>query len=89
MIFVMEEDKNLLVIAVKEHLPKEDNDLQAEEAVAPELSAQLLVKNRDKFEVLGGIVDWWLYVKNIKSEEKGYIPSTCVVPLKDDLTDEE
>ena len=88
----MEGDKNLLVIAVTEHLPKEDDDLQAEEAeeaVAPELSAQLLVKNRDKFEVLGDIVDWWLYVKNIESEEKGYIPITCVVPLKDDLTDEE
>jgi len=85
----MEEDKNLLVIAVTEHLPKEDDDLQAEEAAAPELSAQLLVKNRDKFEVLGRDVDWWLYVKNLESEEKGYIPSTCVVPLKDDLTHEE
>ena len=84
-----ENKKVLLVIAVNEHKPNEDDDLKAQEAVytAPDLSAQLLVERGDKFEVLGGAVDWWLYVKHLASEDKGYIPSTCVVPLKDDLTD--
>jgi len=86
-----ESRKALLVIAINEHRPKDDDDLETEEAVytAPDLSAQLTVKRSDKFEVLGGAVDWWLYVKHLGSEEKGYIPSTCVVPLKDDLTNEE
>ena len=86
-----ENRKVLLVIAVNEHKPNEDDDLKAQEAVytAPDLSAQLSVERGDKFEVLGGAVDWWLYVKHLGSEEKGYIPSTCVVPLKDDLTDDE
>ena len=83
--------KNLLVVAVSAHDPNVDDDLEAAEAVftAPDISSQLPVKRGDKFEVLGRDVDWWLYVKNVENEEKGYIPSTCVVPLKDDLTFEE
>ena len=83
--------KNLLVIAVSTHDPNQDDDLKAQEAVdtAPDVSVQLSVKRKEKFEVLGRNVDWWLYVKRVNSEDKGYIPSTCVVPLKDDLTHEE
>ena len=83
--------KNLLLVAVSAHNPNVDDDLEAAEAVftAPDISSQLPVKRGDKFEVLGRDVDWWLYVKNVENEEKGYIPSTCVVPLKDDLTNEE
>ena len=82
---------DLLVIAVSAHDPNEDDDLKAEEAVftAPDVSAQMPVKRGEKFEVLGRDVDWWLYVKHLGSGEKGYIPSTCVVPLKDDLTNEQ
>ena len=86
-----ENKKVLLVIAVSEHKPKEDDDLETEEAVytAPDLSAQLSVERGDRLEVLGGDVDWWLYAKHLGSGEKGYIPSTCVMPLKDDLTNDE
>ena len=86
-----ENKKPLLVVAVSEHKPKDEDDLKMEEAVntAPDLSAQLSVERGDRFEVLGGDVDWWLYVKHHGSGEKGYIPSTCAVPLKDDLTEEE
>ena len=86
-----ESRKALLVIAVNEHKPKDHDDLETEEAVytAPDLSAQLSVERGDKFEVLGGDVDWWLYVKHLGSGEKGYIPSTCVVPLRDDLDNDE
>lgn len=86
-----ENKKTLLVIAVSEHKPKYDDDLKTEEAVytAPDLSAQLSVERGDKFDVLGGDVNWWLYVKHLDSGEKGYIPSTCVVPLKDNVTEEE
>ena len=83
--------KDLLVIAVSAHDPNQDDDLKTQEAVdtAPDVSAQLIVKRGEKFEVLGRDVDWWLYVKDVSSGEKGYIPSTCVVPLKDDMTHEE
>ncbi|KAL9964378.1 hypothetical protein ACROYT_G028009 [Oculina patagonica] len=83
--------KDLLVIAVSVHDPNQDDDLETQEAVdtAPDVSAQLSVKRGEKFEVLGRDVDWWLYVKHVGSGEKGYIPSTCVVPLKDDMTHEE
>ena len=88
----MAEDKNnLLVIGVSAHQPNEEDDLEMQQAVdtAPDVSAQLSVALGEKFEVLGENVDWWLYVKCISSGEKGYIPSTCVAPLKDDLTNEE
>lgn len=83
--------KDLLVIAVTAHDPNQDDDLNAQEAVdtAPDVSVQLSVKRKEKFEVLGRNVGWWLYVRRVDNEEKGYIPSTCVVPLKDDLTHEE
>ena len=86
------QDKNdLLVIGISVHKPNEEDDLESQQAVdtAPDVSAQLSVEVGEKFEVLGRDVDWWLYVKCISSGEKGYIPSTCVVPLKDDLTNEE
>ena len=83
--------KDLLVVAVQKHKPNEEDDLESEQAVntSPDVAAQLSVEIGEKFEVLGRDVDWWLYVKQVSSGEKGYIPSTCVVPLKDDLTQEE
>lgn len=83
--------KDLLVVAVQKHKPNEEDDLDSEQAVntSPDVAAQLSVEIGEKFEVLGRDVDWWLYVKQVSSGEKGYIPSTCVVPLKDDLTQEE
>jgi len=88
----MAKDKSdLLVVGIGVHKPNEEDDLESQQAVntAPDVSAQLSVELGEKFEVLGRDVDWWLYAKSISSGEKGYIPSTCVVPLKDDLTNEE
>ena len=84
-------ERKLVVLAVSEHKPKEEDDLETQQAVdtAPDLSAQLSVAHGEKFEVLGRDVDWWLYVQRVSSGEKGYIPNTCVVPLKDNLTNEE
>ncbi|XP_022801995.1 multidrug resistance-associated protein 1-like [Stylophora pistillata] len=86
-----ETKKDLLVIAVTAHDPNQEDDLKAQEAMdtAPDVSVQLSIMRKEKFEVLGRNVGWWLYVKRVDKEEKGYIPSTCVVPLKDDLTHEE
>lgn len=83
--------KDLFVVAVQKHKPNEEDDLESEQAVntSPDVAAQLSVEIGEKFEVLGRDVDWWLYVKHVGSGEKGYIPSTCVVPLKDNLTQEE
>ena len=84
----MAEDKNnLLAIGISVHKPNEEDDHESQQA--PYVSAQLSVALGEKFEVLGKNVDWWLYVKCISSGEEGYIPSTCVAPLKDDLTNEE
>ena len=82
---------DLIVIAVHNHNPKEDDDLQIKEIVssAPDLFAQLPVQRGEKFDVLGRHVGWWLYVQHLGGSGKGYIPSTCVVPLKDNLTNEE
>ena len=87
----MADEKSVTVLAVRFHNPKEDDDLEAAEAVntAPDLSVQLEVHRGQKFQVLGGDVDWWLYVTSLKSGEKGYIPSTCVVPLKENLSAQE
>lgn len=86
-----ENENNLVVIAVSEHKLDIDDDKKTEEAAskAPDVSSQLTVEKGNKFYVLGGDVDWWLYVKRFGGEEKGYIPSSCVVPLKDDLTDKQ
>ena len=86
-----EGERDLIVVAVQIHKPNEEDDLEAEETVntSPDVSAQLSVEIGEKFEIRGRNVDWWLYVKKVDSGEKGYIPSTCVVPLKDDLTQEE
>ena len=86
-----QEKKNLCVIAVTSHDPNNDDDLKAQEAVftAPDLSAQLSVNRGERFQVLDRDVGWWLYVRDVHSDRKGYIPSTCVVPIKDDLTTEE
>ena len=86
-----ENPKSLIVIAVSDHNPSESDDLNREEVVftAPDLSVQLSVQRGQKFEVLGRNVAWWLYVKSLDSKETGYIPSTCVVPLNDDITTEE
>ena len=86
------EDKaNITVIGVRIRNPREDDDLGATEAVstAPDLSVQLEVHRGEKFEVQGRQVDWWLYGKSLKSGKQGYIPSVCVVPLRDDLTAKE
>lgn len=86
-----ENENNLVVIAVNEHKHDVDDDKKTEEAVstAPDASSQLTVGKGDKFDVLGGDVDWWLYVKRFGGEEKGYIPSSCVIPLKNGLTDKQ
>ena len=66
------------------------DDPEEEEAAqtAPEQSVQLLAKRGKKFVVLGP-VGWWLYVKRFDSDETGYIPSTHVAPITDDLSCEE
>ena len=78
--------RDLLVVAVQKHKPKEEDDLGSEQAMntSPGVAAQLSVEIGEKFEVLGRDVDCWLYEKHVGSGEESYIPSTCV-----DLTQEE
>ena len=88
-----ENEKTLVVIhvAVSEHKPSNDNDKAKEEVVdaAPDVSSHLPIQKGDKFDVLGGDLDWWFFIKQFGGEEKGCIPNCWAVPLKDDLTDEQ
>ena len=86
-------NKKLTLLAVCGHNVQEDDDLEAAhvEAInsAPNFSVQLEVHRGEKFQVLDQDLDWWLYVTSLKSGEKGYIPSTCVAPLKENLSAQE
>ncbi|XP_015764590.1 PREDICTED: multidrug resistance-associated protein 1-like [Acropora digitifera] len=83
--------KVLKVVAVSVHDPHHVDDSEHDDAAltAPDIASQLPVKTGDTFEVFGRDVNWWLYVKHLESEKKGYIPSTCVVPMKEDAANEE
>ena len=83
--------KVLKVVAVSVHDPHHVDDSEHDDAAltAPDIASQLSVKTGDTFEVFGRDVNWWLYVKHLESEKKGYIPSTCVVPMKEDAANEE
>ncbi|XP_044166542.1 ATP-binding cassette sub-family C member 3-like [Acropora millepora] len=83
--------KVLKVVAVSVHDPHHVDESEHDDAAltAPDIASQLPVKTGDTFEVFGRDVNWWLYVKHLESEKKGYIPSTCVVPMKEDAANEE
>ncbi|KAK2566616.1 Multidrug resistance-associated protein 1 [Acropora cervicornis] len=83
--------KVLKVVAVSVHDPHHVDDSEHDDAAltAPDIASQLPVKTGDTFEVFGRDVNWWLYVKHLESEKKGYIPSTCVVPMKEDAANED
>ena len=78
---------DLVVIVLRSYYPELNDDLETEELTqtAPEQSVQLLAKRGKKFVVLGP-VGWWLYVKRFGEDETGYIPSTHVAPITDDLS---
>ena len=84
-------EKGLRVVAVSAHDPHQVDDHEQDEAAltAPDVASQLPVKTADTFEAFGRDVNWWLYVTHLESGKKGYIPSTCVVPVKDDSANEE
>ena len=57
---------------------------------APTAQAQLSFYKGQCFEILTrNIKSWWLYVRCVSSQKEGFIPSICVVPLREDLDDEK
>ena len=86
--------KKVRVVAVQDFDPSQPNDsIFTQELVkdAPEAQVQLSFHKGQCFEVLTkNIKGWWLYVRCVSSDqEEGFIPSICVVPLKEDLDDEK
>lgn len=81
---------DLVVVVLRSYYPEIDDEMEEEEAAktAPEQSVQLLAKRGKKFVVLGP-VSWWLYVRKFGEDTTGYIPSTHVAPITDDLSCEE
>ncbi|CAH3177882.1 unnamed protein product [Porites lobata] len=78
------------VIAVEDFDPfQHDNSILTYELVkdAPKREAQLSFHKGQCFEILTkNVKSWWLYVRCTTSgSEEGFIPSTFVVPLKEDL----
>ena len=78
------------VIAVEDFDPlQHDNGILMYELVkdAPKREAQLSFHKGQCFEILTkNVKSWWLYVRCTTSgSEEGFIPSTFVVPLKEDL----
>ena len=87
----MANKNKLLVIALSDYDPHKNDIPPHEEAIqtAPDASVQLSFKCGEKFEVAEGDLNWWLFVKSLKTEKQGYIPSTLVAPIKENLTEQE
>ena len=86
----MDTSEKLLLLAVCDHNAQEDDEIEGTEATsfAPDVSAQLAVCTGETFS-FSGDVSWWLHVRSDKTGQQGYVPSTCVVPLREDLTPQE
>ena len=87
----MAADDKLLVIAIADFDPKESDGLEGEETTntAPDLSAQLSFQCCDRFEVIDKEVTRLLFVKCLKTQHQGYIPSIMTAPLRQNLTAQE
>ena len=84
--------KKVKVVAIHDFVPSQtDDNILTQEQLnnAPDAKAQLSFYKGQCFEILTkNIKSWWLYVRCVASEREGFVPSTCVVPLKEDLEDE-
>ena len=81
--------KRVKVVAIYDFDPSQTDDgilTQEQLKDAPNAQSQLPFHKGQHFEILTkNIKSWWLYVRCVSSEEEGFIPSICVVPLKEDL----
>ena len=84
--------KKLKVVAIDDFDPSNTVGVLTQDCLqnAPIAQAQLLFCKGQCFEILTtNIKSWWLYVRCVSSQKEGFIPSICVVPLREDLNDEK
>ena len=80
------------VVAILDFDPSKANGILTQECheYAPVVHAQLPLCKGQCFEILTkNVKSWWLYVRCVSSEKEGFIPSICVVPLREDLDNEK
>ena len=80
------------VVAVCDFDPSQNHEAivtQEQLKDAPDVQTLLSFNKGKCFEILTkNIKSCWLYVRCLSSENEGFIPSMCVVPLKEDLENE-
>ena len=85
--------KKVKVVAIYDFDPSQtDGNILTEDCLkdTPTAEAQLLFHKGQCFEILTkNIKSWWLYVRCVSSQKEGFIPSFCVVPLREDLDNEK
>ncbi|KAK2566746.1 Multidrug resistance-associated protein 1 [Acropora cervicornis] len=84
--------KGVKVVAIRNFDPLENNDsflTQEQLKDAPNVQNQMFFRKGQCFEILTKSVKcWWLYVRCPSSRKEGFIPSVCVIPLREDLQGE-
>lgn len=84
--------KGVKVVAIRNFDPLENNDsflTQEQLKDAPNVQNQIFFRKGQCFEILTKSVNcWWLYVRCPSSRKEGFIPSVCVIPLREDLQSE-
>ena len=84
--------KKVRVVAIHDFDPLQADAILTQDCLKnpPSIQAQLPLSRGQCLEILTkNIKSWWLYVRCVFSEKEGFIPSTCVVPLREDVDDEK
>lgn len=84
--------KKVKVVAIDDFDPSQTDGVLTQDCLknAPTAQAQLQCQRGQCFVILTkNVKSWWLYVRCVSSQNEGFIPSICVVPLRDDLDNEK
>ena len=84
--------KKVRVVAIHDFDPLQADAILTQDCLKnpPSIQAQLPLSRGQCLEILTkNVKSWWLYVRCVFSEKEGFIPSTCVVPLREDVDDEK
>ena len=82
----------LKAVAIHDFDPSQSDGILTKDYLenAPHTQAQLPFHKGQCFEILTkNVKSWWLYVRCVSTEKEGFIPSICVVPLREDLDNEK
>ena len=82
---------DLLLVAIRDYDPALGYEGLTPEASrsAPDVSVQLTFHKGQCFCVFGNQLGWWIHVKALDTQTVGFIPSSHVVPVKNNVKREE